>query len=72
MMGAVTNARQRPSFGSGGDFILETRREVEAYVQSGRVRRQARQKHGQMEGTHPSVAKRAKQREHTEHRARRR
>ena len=43
-MEAVTNTRQRPSFGSGGDFILDTKREVEAYVQSGRVQRRARQK----------------------------
>jgi linoleoyl-CoA desaturase len=43
-MGAVTSARQRPSFGSGGDFILDTRREVEAYLESGRVRMRAHQK----------------------------
>jgi linoleoyl-CoA desaturase len=43
-MEAVTSARQRPSFGSGGDFILDTRREVEAYLESGRVRMRARQK----------------------------
>ena len=43
-MRAVTTARQRPSFGSGGDFILDTRREVEAYLETGHVRARARQK----------------------------